>query len=193
MNLCVIVLTSDLDKETRPPKILPKVCYKIGEKSMIEICLENIVRLNPDKIILMVSRHNIFFINKVLKHTDYSKLISFCITDNTSNDLLKNRKISLAQNCYNGKNVLVVPGNAPLLTSRSMQRILSQKQNVKINNNIFYLKEEYLDKIDDISEMTSNNLLTGKEILQIRTQTELEYVQNIFEEKRRIKQSILDK
>ena len=179
MNLCVILLTVDLDKETKPPKILPKVCYKVGDKTMLEICIENVLRLSPNKIILMVSKHTIFYINKVLKHSDYSKLISFCIVDN---ELIEDkRKISLAQKCYNGKNVLVVPANAPLLTSKSMYKLIRSNRNIKVNNNIFYLTKENLEQMDFINDLPEENLLTKKEMLQVRTQSELEYTQRIFE------------
>ena len=189
MNLCAIILTTNLKDPNRSPKVLPKVCYKVGDKSILEICLEHVNRLNPSRIIIMVSKANIIFINKLLKHTAYSKLISYCITDNSK---IENNKISLAEKCYSGKNILVIPANAPLLTSRSLHRILSENRNLKINDNIFYLKKEHHHKVDIISQFPDEkNILSIEEIRQIETSGDLDEIKSIFLEKKKIHDKIL--
>ena len=177
MNLCVIILTSGLEEEDKIPKFLPKVCYQVGEKSMLERCLDNVIQINPSKIILMVSKHHILFINKLVKHLWYGRKISYCIYQNP-------RKISSAKRCYARKNILVIPANAPLLTSKNMNQIISTKKNVKINNNIFYMKKEDINEIDKISEYMEDDILSKQETLQIETKSQLETVNMIFEKKR---------
>ena len=204
MDLCVIVLTSNMEKETKPPKIMPKVCFKIGEKTMLEICLENVIRLNPSRIILMVSKNEIIQINRVIKYATYQKLISYCIYDrerniseskisetslqnklNTSGskaNLISSQKLSNSQTCYEGKNILVIPANSPLLTTKSMNKMISENRNVKINNSLFYLKKDSVHKIDTISEYSSKDekFLSSNEILQVETRGQYEDVINIF-------------
>jgi len=168
MNLCVVVLTSGLKDS---PRNLPKVCYKIGDKSMLEIVLENVIQLNPNIIILMVERNNITPINKLIKHANYSKLISYCIFDSN-----KESKISMAEKCYYGRNVLVVPGNGPSLSTKSMYKMISDSRNVKINDKLFYLKKDDVDKIDKIAEYSSEDekMFPPTETLQIETREQLE-------------------
>jgi bifunctional N-acetylglucosamine-1-phosphate-uridyltransferase/glucosamine-1-phosphate-acetyltransferase GlmU-like protein len=188
MDLCVIILTSNLNTEVKPPKFLPKVCFAVGTKTMIEICLDNVIRLNPKKIIIMVSRHNILYINKIIKYSEYAKLISFCITDNSQ--LIIERKISLAKECYHNQNVLVVPGNCPLLSYKHMFRLISENRNIKINDNLFYMKKDHLDKIDFISEYSSENILPIEKIKQVENQDDWEAMKIIFDEKnKKIKKS----
>lgn len=178
MDLCVIVLTSDIRKETKPPRIIPKVCFKIGEKSMIEMCLENVVRLNPFRIILMVSKHDILYINRAIKYANYHKLISYCVYDTNIFD----QKISNAKTCYEGKNILVIPGNSPLLNTKSMNKILSENRNLKINNSLFYLKKENSKIIDDIDHYSTKdeNFLTANETIQVETRGQYEDILTLF-------------
>ena len=71
-DLYVLILTFSLDQDVKPPKFLPKVCHKIQEKTMIEIVIENALKLNPKNIIIYVNKNNIECINKTLKHADYA-------------------------------------------------------------------------------------------------------------------------
>lgn len=180
MNLCIILLTNNLQNDIKPPKYIPKVCYKVGDKSMLEIILEKIVKLKPSKIILMVSKNEIFYINKLIKHAKYSKLISYCIFDRNDN-----RNISSAKPCYNGKNVLVIPANSPLLSTKGMFRIISENRNIKINNSLFYLKKEYISVIDNIREYSTGDeqLLSERETMIVESQADYDKVREIFEKK----------
>lgn len=184
MDLCVIVLTSDITQETKPPKVIPKVCFKIQEKTMIEICLENVIRLNPVRIILMVSKYDIIHINKIIKYASYSKLISYCIYDNVKH--VGEQKISLTKHCYDGKNVLVIPGNSPLLTTKSMYKMVSENRNLKVNNFLFYLKKENIDKVDNITEYSTRdeNFLNHLETLRVDTRGQYEDMINRFRKKK---------
>ena len=114
-DLSILILTFDLDQEIKPAKFLPKVCHKVGEKTMIEIAIETSLKLNPTKLVVYVSKNNIECINKTLKHNNYSKLVNYCILDNELNG---KRKLSIGQQCFENKNVLLIPGNSPLLSSK---------------------------------------------------------------------------
>lgn len=192
MNLCVIILTNTLNKDIEKPKVMPKVCYKIGGKSMLEICLDNVTRLNPNRIILMTSKYEILHINKLIKHATYSKLISFCIFNNEKNS---NIGVFLAKKCYENQNVLVVPGNAPLLSTKSMYKIISQKRNIKINDSLFFLKKENLDEIEGISNYSTGDeeFLSKKEILQVETRGQFNDMNVLFEKKSKKFRKFLEK
>ena len=176
MRLCVIVLTSNLDEKDTIPKLIPKVCYKVGEKTMLETCLDNVMKLNPPKVILMVSKPHILYINKLIKYEWYARKIGFCIYQDP-------RKISLAETCYSGKDILVIPANAPFLKYESLKKIIALNRSVKVNNNIFYLKKEELYKVDYIQKEKEEDVLTKQETNQIETKFQLETVSTIFKKK----------
>ncbi|GAG81359.1 unnamed protein product, partial [marine sediment metagenome] len=165
---------------------IPKVCHKIEDKTMIEIAVENCLKINPNKIILYVSKNNIQCINKVLKHSDYSKLISFCIFDN---ELNKERKLSIGKECFKDKNILVIPGNSPLLSTKTLYRMVSNNETIKIKNNLFYLKKEFIDNLDEISKIPRTNFLISEiELKQVETKGDLnDVLQFIADKKSKLK------
>lgn len=144
MDLCVILLTNRLKKKILPPKYQPKVCYQLGDKSILELCLDQWVKLNPKRIILMVSKNEIQQINRIVKYLPYAKSLSYCIFDR-----LEPPRLSLGRNCYDGYNVLVVPGNAPLLTSESLFKQIQKGQSFRVNPQIFFLNKDDLGLIDN--------------------------------------------
>lgn len=196
MNLCVIVLSNDLKRHIKPPKYQPKICYKIDEKSIVEICLDTVIKLNPKLIILMVSKHEILFINKVIKYVNYAKLISYCIYDNLVENYtdVKMQKISLAETCYSGHDVLVIPGNCPTITLRSLSKMVNAKRNVKINDNFFFLPKENLHYLRpsiidaDLSLINTvaneTDFIDEKEIKSVETSTDYEEAIKIFDKKK---------
>jgi len=181
-DLTILILTFDLTQEIRPARYLPKVCHKIFDKTMIEIAIETCLRLNPTKIILYVSKNNIECINKTLKHTDYSKILSYCILDNELNG---KRRLSIGEICFHNKNVLVIPGNSPLLTTKTLFRMISENRDIKIHNSLFYLRKENFNKLDYIDEMpvTKDFLIPEVEIKRVELKGDLDYVIQITEER----------
>ena len=181
-DLVVIILTFNLTEEVRPARFLPKVCHKIEDKTMIEIAVENCLKLNPAKIILYVSKNNIQCINKTLKHQDYSKTISFCIFDNELNGP---RKLSIGKTCFEDKNVLFIPGNTPLLSTKTMFRMISENKNIKIADNLFYLKKESLNLLDSITDVPKSDfLISNVELKNVETKGDLDEVTKVFENKK---------
>jgi bifunctional N-acetylglucosamine-1-phosphate-uridyltransferase/glucosamine-1-phosphate-acetyltransferase GlmU-like protein len=144
MDLCVIVLTNELNKTIQSPKYQPKVCYHLGNKSILEICLDQWIQLNPKRIILMVSKKEIQQINRIVKYLNYSKDLSYSIFDSGDNK----HSLKCAKSCYEDYNVLVVPGNAPKLTSKSLFKYIKKSQSFKINNKIFFLNKLDIELID---------------------------------------------
>ncbi len=178
-NLIVLIMTFKLNKEIISSRYLPKVCHRIGDKTMIEIAIENALKLNPKMIILYVSKNNIVCLNKLLKHTNYSKMISFCILDNEKNGP---QRLSLACKCYKDKNVLIMPGNAPLLSWKTLYRIVSNNVDIKILDNLFYLKKENLNIIDIMPNLPNVNFnIPEKELMLVETRAELEEAEKLFE------------
>jgi bifunctional N-acetylglucosamine-1-phosphate-uridyltransferase/glucosamine-1-phosphate-acetyltransferase GlmU-like protein len=175
VGLTVIIMTFMLHQEVKPAKFLPKVCHKVNGKSMIEIAIETSLKLNPTNIILYVSKNNIECINKILKHNDYFKLISFCILDNE-----KEKRRMSASKCFANKNVLVIPGNCPLLTYKSLYKLVSENQTVKIKNNLFYLRMENLSQIDSIDKLPETHIIPENELKQVETKADLDYVNSQF-------------
>jgi bifunctional N-acetylglucosamine-1-phosphate-uridyltransferase/glucosamine-1-phosphate-acetyltransferase GlmU-like protein len=182
-DLVVIILTFNLTEEVRPAKFLPKVCHKIEDKTMIEIAVENSLKLNPSKIILYVSKNNIQCINKTLKHQNYSKSIFFCIFDNELNGP---RKLSIGKCCFENKNVLFIPGNSPLLSTKTMFRMVSENKNIKVENNLFYLKKDSLNLLDKITEMEKSDfLISNLELKKVETKPDLDEIVKIFEDRKK--------
>jgi bifunctional N-acetylglucosamine-1-phosphate-uridyltransferase/glucosamine-1-phosphate-acetyltransferase GlmU-like protein len=181
-NLTILIMTFKLNQEIKSSKYLPKVCHKIGDKTMIEIVLETALKINPKNIILYVSKNNVQCINKVLKHTYYAKYISYCILDNELNG---EQKLSLAHNCYESENVLVIPGNAPLLNSRTLYRIIAENKDIKILDNLFYLKKENLNIIDIMPNLPNVGFdIPKQELRLVETKSDLEDIQKLFEDKK---------
>lgn len=179
-DLIIIILTFNLEEIVKPARYLPKVCHFINGKTMIEICLEKCLRLNPMKIILYVSKNNIQCINKVLKHSNYAKMLSFCIYDNELNGP---RRLTIGQRCFRNKNLLLLPGNCPLLSTKTLFRVISEGKNIKIQNNFFYLKKDSLNLLDKIDTLEVTDMqIVEMETKQVETRGDLEDVEKFLEE-----------
>ncbi len=142
-------------------KLLPLVCHNFVNKSLIETICELVVKLSPEKIIIYVTKYNIECINKCLKHTNYSKLISYCVLDNTID--AKSKDLNYSE-CISG-NVLVVPGNTPLLKFSSIIKLTDYKFNVKVNDSLFFLYNSSVSTFNsckDLSPLISKKLETEK-------------------------------
>ena len=167
MKLTVLILTLDLHKNKEDAKhkpyakkYMPRVCAKIGDKTMIEITIENALRLNPVSVVLYVYKNNIEFINNVLKRKPYSKVLTYMFRENLK-----------FENC----NLLVIPGNYPLLSVKSLIRLVSQNRNIKINNNLFYLKNDSLYMFDVITDIPKSNdfIISTSELKKVEKYTDL--------------------
>ena len=204
-DLAVVILTFELSEKLKKIKYTPKVCHKINDKTMIEIAVDTASKLEPSLIIILVSKYNITHINKALKYSEHSKLISFCMVDNS---LLSesNMKISLAKKCYENKNLLVIPGYCPLLSVKTLFRIISSNSSnssnphlIKIKDNLFYLPKELLDKVDKINGVGHgsthgfDNNINELELREVNTLNDLEEIKEIIEKRKKAFSSIRKK
>ena len=166
MNLSILILTFDLHKKksrnkNNVGKYMPRVCAKIGEKTLIEIAIENALRLNPISLILYVYKSNIEYINNVLKRKPYSKLLTYMFSEN----------LKFEQD----HNLLVIPGNYPFLTVKTLSRMVGYNKNLKIDNNLFFLKSESLHLFQKVNEVpvTKDFIVSGNELKKIEKEKDL--------------------
>ena len=170
MKLNILILTFDLHKKktvikTRDvKKYMPRVCAKIGDKTLIEMAIENAVRLNAENILLYVYKNNIEYINNVLKRKPYSKLLTYMFADT----------LKLEED----HNLLVIPGNYPFLKVKTLLRMIGSHKNVKIDNNLFFLKYDSLHLFDKISEVhvTKEFIIANAELKKIEKEKDLKEI-----------------
>ena len=169
----VLILTFDLHKkknnekrdekrdEKSNGKYMPRVCAKIGDKCLIEMAVENALRLNPISIIIYVYKNNIEYINNVLKRKPYSKLLTYMFSEN----------LKFEQD----HNLLVIPGNYPFLTVKTLLRMAGYNKNVKIDNNLFFLKSDSLHLFEKVNEMSINKdfIVSASELKKIEKEKDL--------------------
>lgn len=174
-NLAVAILTADLGVKKDGRKYLPKVCHKIkhgkGEITMLEKVIDTVLKLDPKIILLICTKENVTSINKLIREKSYVKKISIHM-DNFGMGAV------ISKNCYNGKNLMVVPGYSPLLTTKTLFRFLHLGSSIKITDNLFYLKQEDLEIIEDIPYMMMSNLefISELEIIEVHTHGDLDKV-----------------
>ena len=127
MNTIVIIMAGGLGK--RMNSDLPKVLHIINNKPMLTHVIEQSIKLNPYKIFVVVGKNK----NKIEETIgDLKNKVQFIIqpvplgTGHAiyccRNELLK----------YPNKNVLILSGDVPLLTSTTMQSMLNKFKDVKI-------------------------------------------------------------
>lgn len=174
-DLIVCILTFNLDEVLRPSNYLPKVCHKITDRSMIEMAIENAYKLSPSRIVLYVTKSNLECINKTIKHNSYSRMIGYCVLDNDF-EIRKGlgRQLSFYR-CLKNKNVLVIPGNSPLLKSTTLIKMVSEGKDVKIHDCLFYLRKASQNKLDNVSQLVEIERIKVEEDELLRVQTKEDY------------------
>jgi hypothetical protein len=165
MKLSILILTFDLHKKklnvkNNTIKYMPRVCAKIGDKCLIEIAVENALRLDPDNIIIYIYKNNIEYINNVLKKKPYSKLLTYMFSET----------LKFEEN----NNVLVIPGNYPFLSVKTLLRLIGNR-NIKIDNNLFFLKSDSLHLFEKVNEMhvTKDFIISSNELKKIEKEKDL--------------------
>ena len=165
MKFSILILTFDLHKKKQTKsqnnRYLPRVCAKIGDKSLIEMAVDNALRLNAANIIIYVYKNNIEYINNVLKRKPYSKLLTYMFSENLKFD--------------ENSNLLVIPGNYPLLTVKTLLRMIAYNKNLKIDNNLFFLKSDSLQLFEKVNEMSVNKdfIVSGTELKKVEKEKDL--------------------
>jgi bifunctional N-acetylglucosamine-1-phosphate-uridyltransferase/glucosamine-1-phosphate-acetyltransferase GlmU-like protein len=168
MKLSILILTFDLHKKklnvkNNTIKYMPRVCAKIGNKCLIEIAIENALRLDPGNIIIYVYKNNIEYINNVLKKKPYSKLLTYMFSETLK---------------FEENNLLVIPGNYPFLSVKTLLRMIEYNKTLKIDNNLFFLKSDSLHLFEKVNEMhvTKDFIIHTNELKKIEKEKDLKII-----------------
>ena len=123
--LCVVILAAG--KGTRMNDLnIPKVCRKVGNKTMIEHVVTTSLSLNPQKIIIVVSKENLKPISESLRNLMLlnSNKIFFVKQEEvngTASAVLSAKKL------YKESNILVLLGDVPLLKPSTLKCVINCK------------------------------------------------------------------
>ena len=118
-NLIIVILAAG--NGTRMKSNIPKVCHMVGDKTMIEHVVKTSKELGPEEIVVVVSKSNIENIRKALQDTDVRLKIQY-------EPLGTAHAVLSAAPCCNGeKDLLVLLGDVPLITSKTLQKITVTK------------------------------------------------------------------
>jgi hypothetical protein len=125
------------------------------------MAVENSLRLDPVNVIIYVYKNNIEYVNNVLKRKPYSKKLKYYMSDMKFED-------------YFSTDLLVIPGNYPFLSVKTLQRMIRGK-NVKINDSLFFLKADSLHLFDTIDKMhiTKDFIVSSSELKKIEKEKDL--------------------
>lgn len=116
-NLVVTILAAG--KGTRMKSDLTKVCHKVGNKTMIEHVVETAAQLDPKDIVVVVSKDNIGDIRDALGESDVRFKIQY-------GQLGTAHAVLSAVPCCNDKSdLLVLLGDVPLISARTLGKIIS--------------------------------------------------------------------
>lgn len=183
-NLAVIILTKD-DTFYIGKKYLPKVCHKVGDRTMLEIAITTALKLDPKLIILICNRQNIRVINKLMRDKKYAEMLSIHIDNHDLGPIVSKR-------CYSGKDVLVMPGYSPLLTEETLKKLINTYNPfIKITNKLFFLRHSHLDYINSLEYINFDDSIqtTPQEITEVNTHQDLEIVNKLIGKKNKRKGS----
>ena len=117
-NLTVVILAAGMG--SRMNSDIPKVCHKVGDKTMIERIVETGKALNPKKIIIVVSTNNVEYIRSVLQDdVDVRLKIQY-------GQLGTAHAVLAAEPCCDDKtDLLVLLGDTPLIKSQTLSKVIS--------------------------------------------------------------------
>ncbi len=130
-DLAVVILAAGkgtrMNKNMKTP--IPKVGYSVGKKTMINRVLTTVKKLKPSVIIVVCSKDNITFINNEIKNLSHSKQIRFVIQTEISGTA---SAVLTASKCVKNKNVLVMLGDVPLITYKTLLKVINQNGDATI-------------------------------------------------------------
>ena len=116
-NLVVTILAAG--KGTRMNSDITKVCHMVGNKTMIEHVVTTASELSPKDIVVVVSKDNISDIRKSLGESDVRFKIQY-------GQLGTAHAVLSAVPCCNDKSdLLVLLGDVPLISSKTLRKIIS--------------------------------------------------------------------
>ena len=173
-DLAVVILTTD-DRHY-DGQYLPTVCHKISDKTMLEIAITLALKLDPKIIILICNKYNILTINKLLRDKHYSEILSIHIDNNDLGPIVSKK-------CYKNKDVLVMPGNSPLLSEKTLFKMIDTSFPLSmITDKLFFIKKEYIKYMEDLEliDFIDTVKTTTNELKEIKTKGDLDIVRKIY-------------
>jgi len=115
-NLMIVILAAG--KGTRMKSDLPKVCHKVGDKTMVEHVVNTSSKLNPSETVIVVSKENFLPIKDILTSYDVRFKIQY-------QQLGTAHAVLTALECDDTSDVLVLLGDTPLITTDTLSKIVS--------------------------------------------------------------------
>jgi len=117
--LGVVILAAG--EGTRMKSNIPKVCHKVGNKTMIERVVEVANSLKPSVIVVVVSKDNISTITNSLNNLKNNKNVRFKIQYEQKGT---GHAVKEALKCIENNHLLVLLGDVPLITTHTLKKIV---------------------------------------------------------------------
>ena len=136
MNLVVVILAAG--KGTRMKSITPKVLHKVDNKTMIERVVHTSKNLDPNEIVVVVSKENIKQISKTVYDVRYQI---------QNKQLGTGHAVKTALSCCDTSNLLGILGDVPLITADTLKKVISTKYDAVI---VGFLNNDHTNKFGRI-------------------------------------------
>jgi bifunctional UDP-N-acetylglucosamine pyrophosphorylase/glucosamine-1-phosphate N-acetyltransferase len=117
-NLTIVILAAGMG--SRMKSNIPKVCHKVGDKTMIERIVETSKELNPSKIIIVVSTNNVENIRNVLQDDVDIRLKIQQGQLGTAHAVLAAEPC-----CDETTDLLVLLGDTPLIKAETLSKVVN--------------------------------------------------------------------
>ena len=157
--LTVVILAAGKGTRMNDSSI-PKVCRKVGNKTMIEMVVATASQLSPKNICLVVSSENKEIIQKTL--SDFPNLIY--VEQKEINGTAS--AVLTAQDFFSNTDLLVLLGDVPLIKSSTLHECITENtilgfQDTDINNRFgrIILKANKVEKIVEYTEANEDEKL----------------------------------
>lgn len=139
MDLIIVILAAG--KGTRMGNSLPKVCHLLNGKSMLQHIIETSLKLNPYKIIVVVSPSNMNYIQEIVNGVSLDEnLIKTSIQYEqlgTGHAVLSAKdEFIFTDTDDTNKNILVLYGDVPLIRSETLDKMIKYSKEQEILHNI---------------------------------------------------------
>lgn len=122
-NLAIVILAAG--KGTRMKSNLTKVCHLVGIKTMIEHVVDTALKLTKE-VIIIVSKENINDVKSSLNNYENIRLKIQYEQLGTGHAVLS------AEPCCNDRDLLVLLGDVPLITSRTLKKVINTSHDAVI-------------------------------------------------------------
>ncbi len=151
-DLTIIILAAG--KGTRMKSSLPKVMHQIGGCSMLQLVINQANILQPLNIAVVISEELQPFCKKIIEDNPNSRL-NFILqnerkgTAHAVNTAIKNLQ---ANNISLGKKILILYGDTPLITAKTINSLIAQQNsNLTLHNSVSVLAFRYRKNNNEVN------------------------------------------